>query len=107
MLKAWGRETVFQGKLNEISSGCGASERKRDVGRVERGLVDLKMSWDVGRVRKRNWWLGVRIVDMSGKVTVVFWGRGWSTVPWNHRVDFVVWVVFFVVEYVGWLLLDW
>ena len=63
----------------------------------ERGLVDLEISWDVGRVRKRNWWLGVRIVDMSGSVTVVLCGRGWSTVPWNHRVVFVVWVVFFVV----------
>ena len=38
----------------------------------ERGLVDLEISWDVGRVRKRNWWLGVRIVDMSGNVTAVF-----------------------------------
>ena len=38
----------------------------------ERGLVDLEISWDVGRVRKRNWWFGVRIVDMSGSVTAVF-----------------------------------
>ena len=38
----------------------------------ERGLVDLEISLDVGRVRKRNLWLGVRIVDMSGKSTVVF-----------------------------------
>ena len=82
-------------------------EGKLVVSGSERGSVDLEISWNVGRVRKRNWWLGMRIVDSSGKVTVVFWGRGWSTVPWKHRIVFVVWPVFFVVEYVGGLLLDW
>ena len=38
----------------------------------ERDLVGLEIPWDVGRVRKQNWWLGVRVVDMSAKVTVVF-----------------------------------
>ena len=45
---------------------------KLAVSGMETDLVGLEISWDVGRVRKRNWWLGVRIVDMSGKVTVVF-----------------------------------
>ena len=45
---------------------------KSVVSGSERGLVGLEISWDVRRVKKRNWWLGVRIVDMSGKITVVF-----------------------------------